>query len=96
MSKLPHGRATIAALAACLLIYSGSTLAELIPITLAGLVQEASFVAYGSSARGSGAAAPSSTVRFQPVSVLKGKSLIRRIPWLDHSLSAALTATPLG
>jgi hypothetical protein len=81
MIKLCTRRVALAAVTLCLLLHSGWVLAELIPMTLKGLVQEATVIAYGSSVpRSAVPPKASSTVRFQPVSVLKGKSLVKDEP----------------
>lgn len=81
MIRLCSRRTALAALTMCLLLHSGWALAELIPMTLAGLVQEATVIAYGSSVRRSGVPPQaSSTVRFKPASVLKGKLLLKNKP----------------
>jgi hypothetical protein len=78
MMEFRKDRIAFGALAAlCLLLCSGLALAELIPITLAGLLKEASVVAYGSSVRRSDTSASSSIVWFQPVSMLRGESLAK-------------------
>jgi hypothetical protein len=81
MIESRNKRIAFGALTLCLLLCSGLALAELIPITLAGLANEASVIAYGSSVRQSDMSASSSIVWFQPVSVLRGESLVKDKPF---------------